>query len=49
LAVSRIVGKLASIVVLSLARSPAASTLKTRVTVSGVQVAFAEACALQLV
>ncbi len=49
LEVSRIVGKLVSIVVFNLARSPAASTLKTNVTASGVQVAFAEARALQLV
>ena len=48
LKVSKIVGKLASIVVFSLARSPDASRLNTRVIVCGVQVTFAEACALQL-
>src|SRR4026209_1505865 len=48
LKVSKIAGKLASIVVFSLARSPDASRLKTRVSVCGVQVTLAEACALQL-
>jgi hypothetical protein len=48
LAVIRIVGKFFSIVVLSLAKSPVASTLAINVTVSGVQIIFAEACALQL-
>jgi len=48
LAVSRIAGKFFSIVVLSLAKSPVFSTLAINVTVSGVQIIFAEACALQL-
>jgi hypothetical protein len=48
-ATSRIAGKLASTVDLSLTRSPVASTSKTSATVKGVHVAFAEACALQLV
>jgi hypothetical protein len=47
-AVSRIVGRLASMVVLSLARSPVASTLKASVSVNGVQIIFADACPLQL-
>src|SRR5258708_30315433 len=48
-AVRRIAGKFASIVAFSLARSPAAmtSTLAVRVTVSGSQIIFAEAFALQ--
>jgi hypothetical protein len=48
LAVSSIAGKFVSIVVLSLAKSPVFSMLANSVTVSGVQTAFAEACALQL-
>jgi hypothetical protein len=50
LAVRRIAGKLVSSVAFSLARSLAAatSTLATRVTVSGSQINFAEACAPQL-
>jgi hypothetical protein len=48
LAASRSFGKLASTVVFSLARSPAASTLKARVIAMGWQIIFAEACPLQL-
>ena len=48
LKVSKTAGKLASIVALSLARSPDGSRLKTNVIVCGVQVTLAEACALQL-
>jgi hypothetical protein len=48
LKVSKIAGKLASTVAFSFARSPSGSRLKTREIVCGVQVIFAEACALQL-
>jgi hypothetical protein len=48
LKVSKTAGRLASIVAFNLARSPAGSRLKTSSIVCGVQVTFAEACALQL-